>query len=70
MKEKLDNFFKWLEEMTDYGEWDDSVKSEVRTKLEEILNEPEPKQHRWEFYMNGSFCRDCGAAIGSGVPCK
>ena len=28
------------------------------------------KQHRWEFYMNGSFCKDCGAQIGSGVSCK
>jgi hypothetical protein len=27
-------------------------------------------EHEWEFYMNGSFCKKCGAVIGSGVPCK
>lgn len=27
-------------------------------------------QHDWEFYANGSFCRRCGAAIGSEVPCR
>jgi hypothetical protein len=27
-------------------------------------------EHEWEFYMNGSFCRRCGAQIGSGVPCR
>jgi hypothetical protein len=28
------------------------------------------REHEWEFYMNGSFCRRCGAAIGSGTPCR
>jgi len=27
-------------------------------------------QHEWEFYANGSFCKRCGAAIGSGVKCR
>jgi hypothetical protein len=27
-------------------------------------------QHQWEFYANGSFCRRCGAQIGSGTPCR
>lgn len=31
---------------------------------------PKERQHKWEFSMNGSFCKYCGAAIGSGVPCK
>ena len=30
----------------------------------------EEPTHEWEFYMNGSFCKRCGAAIGSGVPCR
>ena len=29
-----------------------------------------PKQHEWEFYANGSFCKKCGTQIGSGYPCK
>ncbi len=28
------------------------------------------REHEWEFYMNGSFCKRCGASIGSGLPCK
>ena len=28
------------------------------------------EQHDWEFYANGSFCRKCGAQIGSGYPCR
>jgi len=28
------------------------------------------RQHEWEFYMNGSFCKRCGVAIGSGQPCR
>lgn len=28
------------------------------------------REHEWEFYANGSFCRRCGAAIGSGTPCR
>jgi len=28
------------------------------------------REHEWEFYANGSFCRRCGTAIGSGQPCR
>ncbi len=28
------------------------------------------REHEWEFYANGSFCRRCGAAIGSGAVCR
>lgn len=35
-----------------------------------IVERPIAKKHEWEFYMNGSFCKKCGAAIGSGVECK
>lgn len=28
------------------------------------------REHEWEFYANGSFCRRCGAAIGSGTLCR
>jgi hypothetical protein len=31
---------------------------------------PKVREHEWEFYMNGSFCKRCGAAIGSGLPCR
>jgi hypothetical protein len=27
-------------------------------------------KHEWQFYANGSFCRKCGASIGSGYPCR
>ncbi len=36
-----------------------------------VMDIDEPRlEHQWEFYMNGSFCKRCGAAIGSGVPCR
>ena len=28
------------------------------------------REHQWEFYANGSFCKRCGAAIGDGRPCQ
>lgn len=28
------------------------------------------REHEWEFYANGSFCKRCGAAIGSGQACR
>jgi len=31
---------------------------------------PKAREHEWEFYMNGTFCKRCGAAIGSGSPCR
>lgn len=27
-------------------------------------------QHDWQFYANGSFCKKCGASIGSGGECR
>jgi len=33
----------------------------------EVLTE---KHHRWRFYMNGTFCENCGAQLGSGTPCR
>ena len=30
----------------------------------------ELSEHKWQFYANGTFCVNCGAAIGSGTPCK
>jgi len=70
IENKVDKFFWWLSQETDYGDWHDNVKREVRDKLIEVLNEPEPKQHNWEFYTNGTFCKICGASIGSGMPCR
>jgi hypothetical protein len=29
-----------------------------------------PRRHEWAFYMNGSFCTRCGAAIGDPTPCR
>jgi hypothetical protein len=28
------------------------------------------REHRWEFYMNGTFCKRCGAQLGSGQKCQ
>lgn len=28
------------------------------------------RAHAWQSYMNGTFCTRCGAALGSGMPCR
>ena len=28
------------------------------------------REHEWQFYANGSFCRRCGVGIGSSLPCR
>jgi hypothetical protein len=45
------------------------VLSRLISDVEELAALKAPK-HEWEFYANGSFCRRCGAAIGSGMPCR
>jgi hypothetical protein len=42
-------------------------------KLDDVLalvEQPVAREHQWEFYANGSFCKVCGVAIGSGTPCR
>ena len=70
MENKIDKFLYWLGQETEYGDWHDNVKAEVRAKLIEIMSEKSVKEHRWEFYANGSFCKDCRAQLGSGQPCR
>lgn len=41
-----------------------------QTRLHDELTKVTARQHDWEFYANGTFCRRCGAQIGSGVPCR
>jgi hypothetical protein len=31
---------------------------------------PAERQHEWQFYANGSFCRRCGASIGDQRACR
>ena len=70
--DRIQDFIDWLEANTDFNEWDELLKTEVHKKLIEFMisDKVEEPQHEWEFYMNGSFCKKCGAAIGSGVPCR
>lgn len=28
------------------------------------------REHKWEFYANGSFCKLCGSQLGDGRPCR
>lgn len=36
----------------------------------EVKEPIKPKEHQWEFYVNGSFCKICGSQLGSGQPCR
>jgi uncharacterized protein YjfI (DUF2170 family) len=42
--ERLENFIDWLEEMTDYGDWDFKVRMDVRQKLIETLTKAETSE--------------------------
>ena len=35
-----------------------------KDKMYEIIEKQFPRSHKWRFYMNGSFCEDCGSQIG------
>lgn len=75
LSDRMQEFIDWLNEMTDFGEWDESIKTEVHKKLitfmiSDEVKEPDISPHEWEFYFNGTFCKKCGAEIGSGVSCK
>lgn len=55
----------WLEAPTNVrGRIQNPTIDEIRAVIK--LSE----QHDWQFYGNGSFCRKCGAAIGSGRACQ
>ncbi|MET0786286.1 MAG: hypothetical protein ABWY25_06230 [Paenisporosarcina sp.] len=73
LSDRIQEFIDWLEVNTDFGEWDNQLKTDVHKKLIEFMisDPPEPKRkHQWEFYANGSFCKVCGATIGSDTECK
>jgi hypothetical protein len=33
LSDRIQEFMDWLEEMTDFGEWDEKIKTEVHKKL-------------------------------------
>jgi len=70
LSDKIQEFMDWLEANTDVGGWDQGTRIWIHKKLIEILLQPDEKQHEWEFYMNGSFCKKCGTQLGSGQPCR
>lgn len=41
-----------------------------RERMLAIVEAHFPPAHDWQFYANGTFCRKCGATIGSGVACS
>lgn len=70
MSDKIQNFIDWLELNTDFSQWDELIKKEVHIKLIEFMISENIKEHDWEFYMNGTFCRKCGAGIGTDTKCN
>lgn len=48
----------------------DSLPLNKNTMIKIVEIPDPPKKHNWQWYMNGSFCRDCGAAIGDDRPCQ
>lgn len=54
----------WLEASTDRrARMPNPTVDQVRAML--VID----AQHEWQFYANGSFCRKCGASIGSTREC-
>jgi hypothetical protein len=48
----------------------DEALAALKAEAEKRDAAPPRREHQWEFYVNGSFCTRCGAAIGSGMPCR
>lgn len=71
LSDRIQEFIDWLEAETDFGQWNQKVKTEVHKKLIVcMISDPPKLEHQWEFFMNGSFCKRCGVAIGSGQECR
>lgn len=71
LSDRIQEFIDWLEANTDFSDWDEKIKMEVHKQLITfMISDKVEQQHEWEWYMNGSFCKKCGAAIGSGTPCR
>ena len=71
LSDRIQEFIDWLENNTDFGQWDNTLKTDVHKKLIEfMISDPPKKEHDWYFYANGTFCKRCGVPIGSGVDCK
>lgn len=39
LSDKIQEFIDWLEEMTEFGEWNSKIKIEVQMKLIEIMTQ-------------------------------
>lgn len=35
-----------------------------------IIPDHDRREHDWQWYMNGTFCKRCGVAIGTTTECK
>jgi hypothetical protein len=42
---------------------------ELHAAWEEAIVSPK-REHEWQFYTNGTFCKRCGAVIGSQTECR
>ena len=61
----LVNVSFWLEAPTHMrGKFPNPTLNQIRA-IVKLANE-----HDWQFYGNGTFCRKCGAGIGSGFSCR
>ena len=45
LSDRIQEFIDWLEDNTDFGEWDNSVKTEVHKKLIEFMISDPKENH-------------------------
>jgi len=70
LREALERILQDADLEDEYNERDSDgrfISKAALVNAREVLKE---KQHEWEFYMNGSFCKKCGTQLGSGQPCR
>ncbi len=66
ISQKCANGHEWSVEVgksLDYGSPCDCGEKKYGVPIEKI------REHKWQFYANGTFCTRCNAQLGSGYKC-
>jgi len=70
LREALERILQDADLEDEYDERDSDGRFISKAALVNAREALKEREHEWEFYFNGSFCKRCGAAIGSGTPCR
>lgn len=61
LSDRIQEFIDWLEDNTDFGQWDNTLKTDVHKKLIEFMISDPPKCKEYRPDHNGE-CLNCDEA--------